>query len=165
LVDRLIAAGHRQFAIIAGPEDSFVGEERLIGARSRIAKAGLPEPSVQHGLFSYESGMAAFRALMSDSPGFDALVAVNDVMAIGAMDCAREEYGLSIPRDLSVVGFDGVDPARWLSYRLTTVRQPVRRMTEAAVAALVERIENPSLSAERRFFAGQFIPGGSARLA
>jgi DNA-binding LacI/PurR family transcriptional regulator len=102
---------------------------------------------------------------MREAPGFDALVAVNDVMAIGAMDCAREEFGLSIPGDLSVVGFDGVDPARWLSYRLTTVRQPVRRMTEAAVAALVERIENPALSTERRFFAGQFIEGGSARLA
>jgi DNA-binding LacI/PurR family transcriptional regulator len=163
LIDRLLAAGHRRFAIIAGPQDSFVGEERLLGARSRIANAGLPEPLVEHGLYSYESGMAAFRALMSKNPGFDALVAVNDVMALGAMDCAREEFGLAIPDDLSVVGFDGVDPAHWLSYRLTTVRQPVRRMTEAAVAALMERIENPSLSAERRFFAGQFIQGGSSR--
>jgi DNA-binding LacI/PurR family transcriptional regulator len=164
LVDQLISAGHRKFAIIAGPEDSFVGEERLIAARNRIAKAGLPEPSVEHGLFSYESGMAAFRALMRNAPGFDALVAVNDVMAIGAMDCAREEFGLAIPQNLSVVGFDGVDPAKWLSYRLTTVRQPVRRMTEAAVAALIERIESPALSAERRFFAGELVRGGSARL-
>jgi DNA-binding LacI/PurR family transcriptional regulator len=163
LVDQLIAAGHRRFAIIAGPEDSFVGEERLLAARRRIAKAGLPEPDVEHGFFSYESGMDAFRALMGNAPGFDALVAVNDVMAIGAMDCARGEFGLSIPQDLSVVGFDGVDPAKWLSYRLTTVRQPVRRMTEAAVAALIERIESPSLSAERRFFAGQLVRGGSAR--
>lgn len=164
LVDKLIAAGHRRFAIIAGPQDSFVGQERLAGARVRIANAGLPEPILEYGLFSYESGMSAFRALKARELGFDALVAVNDVMALGAMDCARREFGMAIPDDLSIVGFDGVDPAHWLSYQLTTVRQPVRRMTEAAVTALIERIENPALSAERRFFAGQFIKGGSSRI-
>jgi DNA-binding LacI/PurR family transcriptional regulator len=51
-----------------------------------------------------------------------------------------------------------------MSYQVTTVRQPVRRMTEAAVAMLLERIERPDLSPEQRLFAGEFLPGSSARL-
>ena len=85
-------------------------------------------------------------------------------MAIGAIDCAREDYGIAVPDDLSVVGFDGVAPANWASYRLSTVRQPVRRMTEAAVAMLMERIEDPELPPEVLTFAGKRIEGSSARL-
>ena len=94
----------------------------------------------------------------------DALICANDLMAIGAIDTARDEFGLSIPDDLSIVGFDGVGPATWPSYRLTTIRQPVRRMTEAAVTMLLERIANPELPPEVRNFSGALIEGRSARL-
>jgi DNA-binding LacI/PurR family transcriptional regulator len=86
-------------------------------------------------------------------------------MAIGAIDAARDEFGLSIPDDLSIVGFDGVGPAAWPSYRVTTIRQPVRRMTDAAVTMLLERIANPKLPPEVRSFTGSLIEGRSARLA
>jgi DNA-binding LacI/PurR family transcriptional regulator len=86
-------------------------------------------------------------------------------MAIGAMDAARHEYQLSIPEDLSIVGFDGVGPAAWPSYCLTTIRQPVRRMTEAAVTMLLERIVNRELPPEVRNFSGTLIEGRSARLS
>lgn len=85
------------------------------------------------------------------------------MIAIGAIDCVRREFGLSIPGDLSIVGFDGVAPARWASYRLSTVRQPVRRMTEAAVIMVLERIEDFNLSPEVRTFAGSLVEGGAAR--
>jgi DNA-binding LacI/PurR family transcriptional regulator len=65
---------------------------------------------------------------------------------------------------VSVVGFDGSGPATWASYQLTSIRQPVGRMTEAAVSMLVERIEDPALPAERRLFNGQLIAGQSATL-
>jgi DNA-binding LacI/PurR family transcriptional regulator len=164
LVDRLLSAGHRSFAIIAGPEDSYVGEERLRAAVARLAQAGLASPPIARGEYSYESGGEAFRELMAVKARYDALICVNDTMAIGAIDCAREEFGLSIPDDLSVVGFDGVDPARWASYRLTSIRQPVGRMAEAAIETLLQRIENPDITPERRLFSGQLIVGRSARL-
>ena len=94
----------------------------------------------------------------------DALICANDLMAIGAIDCARTQFGIQVPQDLSVVGFDGVAPAAWASYRLSTVRQPVRRMSEAAVSMLMERIEDPALPPEVRTFAGALIEGESARL-
>ncbi len=164
LVDGMIAAGCRRFAIIGGPADSVVGEARADGARDRLALAGIHDVPIDRGDFSYESGHDAACRLLARGP-LDAIVAANDVMALGAMDAARIEFGLAIPGDLSVVGFDGVAPAKWRSYRLTTVRQPVDRMTAAAIEMLFERIENPELGPERRLFSGDLIAGATARLA
>ena len=85
-------------------------------------------------------------------------------MAIGCIDEAREGYGLTVPDDISVVGFDGVGPARFAAYDVMTVRQPVQRMTQSAASMLIERIENPELSPEKRSFSGMLIRGSSARL-
>ena len=103
--------------------------------------------------------------MMMTDRRLDALICANDLMAIGAIDSARHAFGIEVPGDLSVVGFDGVGPAAWSAYQVATVRQPVGRMTEATVAMLIERMEEPTLPPERRLFAGQFIPGRSARLA
>ena len=95
----------------------------------------------------------------------DAIICANDLMALGAIDAARHDFKLELPRDLSIVGFDGVSPASWPSYLLTTVRQPVNRMTEAAVDMILERIEAPGLPPETRSFSGELLLGKSARLA
>ncbi len=164
LVERLIAAGHSKFGIIAGPDDSYVSQERVRGARQRLNELG-HKPQVVAGAFDYESGEAGLGALMAMTDGkLDALICANDLMAIGAIDGARVKFGLDVPKDLSIVGFDGVAPAMWASYRLSTVRQPVRRMTEAAVSMIMERIDDPELPPEVRTFAGKLIVGASARL-
>lgn len=164
LVGGLIAAGHRRIGLIGGPEDSYVGEERLRAAHAIITAAGLPEPPVARGSFSYASGAEAMRQLFADGHRLDAVVAVNDSMGLGALDVARHELGLDVPDSVSIVGFDGVGPATWSAYQLTSMRQPVRRMVEATVAMLVERIERPGLPPERRMFPGELLPGRSARL-
>ena len=164
LVDRLLAAGHRRFGIITGPDDSYVSQERLRGALGRLRAAGT-EPEIVGGAFDYASGEAGLKQLMLKCRNrLDALICANDLTAIGAIDCARNVFGLGVPDQLSIVGFDGVGPATWSSYSVTTIRQPVRRMTEAAVAMLIERIDDPALTPERRLFAGHFVPGLSARL-
>lgn len=162
LIDGLIAAGCRRFAIIGGPPDSAVGEARMAGALARLARAGLADVPVDRGDFSYDGGFAAAERLLQRAP-LDAICAVNDVMALGAMDAARA-LDLAVPGDVSVVGFDGVAPATWRAYDLTTIRQPVGRMAEAAVAMLLERIESPGVQPARRLFSGDLIRGGSARL-
>jgi DNA-binding LacI/PurR family transcriptional regulator len=163
LVDRLIEAGHQRFVILSGPGDSYVSNQRVEGALTRLAHHGL-SAEVFPGRFDHESGAEGLRTAMKLRNRPDALICANDLMAIGAIDAARDEFDLSIPQDLSVVGFDGVGPAAWPSYRLTTVRQPVRRMTEAAVTMLLERIANPDLPPEVRSFTGSLIEGRSARL-
>ena len=164
LVDGMVASGCHRFAIIGGPEDSAVGEARVAGARARLAIAGLADIPLERGDFSYEGGYAAAHRLFARGR-FDALIAANDVMALGAMDAARINMKLRVPDDIAIVGFDGVAPAMWRSYCLTTVRQPVGRMTAAAIAMLFDRIEDASIGPERRLFAGDLIAGNSARLA
>ena len=164
LVERLWAAGHRRFGIIAGPEDSFVGEDRRRAALERLALEGVNEVPVVRGDFSYDSGRRGRAELASLDREIEAVICVNDIMAVGAIDAAREQLRRRVPEDLSIVGFDGSDPAGWSSYRVTSVRQPVRRMTEAAVDMLMERLADASTPAERRLFAGELVTGASAKL-
>ena len=164
LVEALVEGDHHVFGIISGPADSYVGEERVEAARRRLHQLGR-DCQIVRGNFDYASGDAALRDLMRITDRkLDALICANDLMAIGAIDSARINFGIEVPQDLSVVGFDGVGPATWLAYQVTTIRQPVRRMTEAAVAMLLERIEQPGLSPEQRLFAGELLTGSSARL-
>lgn len=165
LVERLVAAGHRRFAILSGPADNVVAEERRLAALGALAAAGIGDVPEERGDFSYTSGHHALIRLHERCGPLDTVIAVSDHMAIGAIDAARITLGLAIPDDLSVVGFDGAEPARWGSYDLTTVRQPVQRMTEAAVAMLMERIEDSTALPEQRLFTGALLRGSSARIA
>ncbi len=163
LVDMLVEAGHREFGIISGPDDSTVGQERVRGAIARLGHHDLQACVVQGG-FDYDSGRIGFDTLYEQTgKKLDAIVCANDLMAIGAIDGARAQE-LTLRADISVVGFDGVAPAAWHSYQLTTIRQPVRRMAEAAVSMVLERTEKPDLPPEIRSFAGFLIEGASARI-
>jgi len=166
LVNRLVEAGHKTFGLISGPEDSAASVERTQGALERLNELNIKSVTVVPGDYSYESGASGLLELKNKLGKLpDAVVCASDVMAIGCMDAARYRLGVKVPDDLSVVGFDGVGPAQWQSYDLTTVRQPVRRMTEAAVSMILERVEEPELPPEKRTFSGILVDGGSARLA
>ena len=164
LVDALWASGHRRFGIVAGPEDSSVGEDRRRAAVERLAHEGHGKVPTVRGDFSYAGGRDGLEQLARLAPDLEAVICVNDQMAAGAIDAARETLGRRVPEDMSIVGFDGSAPASWSSYRVTSIRQPVGRMTEAAVGMLMERLADPAAPAERRLFAGEFLRGHSARL-
>jgi DNA-binding LacI/PurR family transcriptional regulator len=165
LVKRLVGAGHKTFGIISGPVDSAVSVERSQSALDNLTELGVKNTAVVVGDYSYDSGAAGLRSLEQKIGKLpDAVICANDVMAIGCMDEARFRYGLDVPKDISIVGFDGVGPARWSSYDLTTVAQPVQRMADAAVSMICERISNPELPPEKRMFSPVMVPGNSARL-
>jgi len=165
LVSRLAAAGHKRFAIIGGPTDSVVGQERTKGARERLAELSLAAPLVVEGNYDYHSGAEGLREIVRQLGGVpDAIICGNDVMAIGCVDTARHELGLDVPAKLSVVGFDGVETSTWLSYNLTTLRQPVQMMAQAAADMLMALIAKPDSSPEKRVFSAQFIEGGTSTL-
>ncbi|MBP1202146.1 DNA-binding LacI/PurR family transcriptional regulator [Duganella sp. 1411] len=165
LVSRLAAAGHRRFGIIAGTEDSTVANERRRGACERLAELGLPPPVVVPGQSDYRSGGAGLKAIIEQMGRVpDAIICGSDVMAIGCLDCARHELGIDVPGRLSVAGFDAVEPSNWLSYNLTTLRQPMPKMATAAADLLCAVIDRHESQAERRVFSAQFIEGATARL-
>ena len=165
MVSRLAAAGHKRFAIISGPKDSVVGQERTRGALARLTELNLKTPLVVEGNYDYASGANGLREIIRKlgcAP--DAIICGNDVTAIGCVDTARHEFKLDVPGKLSVVGFDGVEPAAWLSYNLTTMRQPVQIMAQAAADMLTALIAAPNTAPEKRVFSAQFVEGGTSRL-
>jgi LacI family xylobiose transport system transcriptional regulator len=145
----LIDLGHRDIAIITGPEDMMVATARLSGFRAALDGAGIPlQPEfVRHGAFHHRDGVEQGHALLSLPKPPTAIFATADVHAFGVYEAARA-LGVSIPTRLSVVGFDDLQIASWVSPALTTVRVPIAEMAEQA-AQLALRLrdeEEPSIS-------------------
>lgn len=150
----LVSIGHRRIACVSGPLDSHVAEMRLSGFRDVMApyfaKEGLELADyIAYGAFDYDGGREAADQLLSRlDPLPSAIFACSDQQAIGVLRVAADR-GLTVPRDLSVVGFDGIMLSDLVTPRLTTVVQPVAEIAEAAVAMLLEHKEgaNPASSA------------------
>ena len=111
-----------------------------------------------------EEARIAARNMFSKSVMPDAVFVANDHMAFAVMDVLRFELGLSVPDDVSVVGYDDVQLASWTSYDLTTVRQPVNRMISETIAILMARIEQGNSKLRNVELDGALIVRGSARI-
>lgn len=136
--EHLLSLGHREIACITGPLDIAIVRDRFGSFREALVIGGgnLPENSVFQGDFSYQSGEQGVQKLLSTGSRFSALWALNDYMAVGALNALRAE-GLRVPEDVSVMGLDNVD-CSWMSRpQLTTIEQPFRQMCEEAVRILV----------------------------
>jgi len=94
----------------------------------------------------------------------DAVFVANDHMAFAVMDVLRQDLGLSIPEDVSVVGFDDVPPASWGAYSLTTVRQRANVMVESTVSMLLDQINKKTRHAQRLTIECPLIVRGSAQI-
>ena len=162
LVDQLVGAGHRRFGLMAGLESGRVAVERSKFFLQKLHERGFDDTISVSCDYEYRTARRAFAELM-DKMGSapDAVIAVTDGLAIASIDEARGNFGLDVPGDLSITGFDGVRIAGFQPYNLTTVRLPRRRMANAAVTMLLEHIENPDLPPELRTFSGIPMPGHS----
>lgn len=147
----LLDLGHTRIAHLAGNQRTRTAQERCEGYQSALLAAGLPydERMVAWGDFTYDSGLAMAQVLLGRSPRPTAIFAANDLIAFGAMRAA-EDGGLSLPDDLSVVGFDDIPMASVLRPGLTTIRQPAYEMGRLAITMLLERIEGRVTGAGRK---------------
>ena len=161
LIDHLCDFGHEHIALLHGPEDGMVGRERLVIVKTLLAARGITPCAEVRGDYTYESASSAVQELMKDAPQTTAIISANDMMGMGAVDELRHVMGRSVPGDVSVGSFDGLGSARFASYERTTVRQPIGRMTDAAVSMLLARIEDPELTMEKHVLAGAFLQGTS----
>lgn len=135
----LLSLGHRRIAVIGGPAGILCSRARVDGFRAAMDEAGVPiDPSlVSHGAFQVDEGIATGRALLARPDRPTAIITGNDLQALGVYQAAREAR-LHIPEDLSVVGFDDLPVARWVGPPLTTVRQPLIEMAEAAAELVLD---------------------------
>ena len=137
----LLELGHKDIAYISGPTDKCDASLRLEGHKRALSEAGLPtNPQlIFNGDYSEEDGKIGLLELMARDVPFTALVCANDWMASGAISCARD-LGMSLPHDLSVVGFDDVVFAHHVFPRLTTVSNPIAEMAEMSAKYILNKV-------------------------
>ena len=143
-MESLIAMGHRKFVIVGGDrETSDTSRLRYEGCLQALRKHGIAydeELDYQGVRFSCQDGYNATQKLIADGRDFTALFAVADVMAIGAVR-ALYNNGLRVPRDVSVMGYDGLPLGTFLVPQLSTVHQDGKQMARRSVEILIDSIE------------------------
>ncbi|MGB6986587.1 MAG: LacI family DNA-binding transcriptional regulator [Candidatus Aquilonibacter sp.] len=138
-IEYLLSQGHRRIGIISSPPKIIGTRERIAGAKRAFARAGIPwsDDLVVDGDHRRASGASACETLLARAPDVTAIFAMSDEMALGVYDVAHKR-GLSIPEDLSVVGYDDTTLSRDVAPALTTVIYPnselARRAMEACLA-------------------------------
>jgi LacI family repressor for deo operon, udp, cdd, tsx, nupC, and nupG len=162
-VTHLAALGHRRIGLAVGPKRFIPVQRKIEGFMASTADVlGMSGPDaqrlIQHSLFTLEGGQAAAGALIAS--GCTAIVCASDMMALGAIRTARG-LGLSVPRDVSVVGFDDSTLIAFTDPPLTTIRQPVAAMSQAAVNALLEAIGGTPAPHSEFVFLPELVVRGS----
>jgi len=139
----LLALGHTRIAFASGPTYYLPAVHKADGWESALLAAGIARDGlVQHEDFTVEGGLRAGRKLLALPNRPTGIICSNDLMAIGVLQAASEA-GLSVPGDLSVVGFDGIEAAAWTNPPLTTIEQPIDDIAQTAVDSLRVLIEAP----------------------
>lgn len=147
----LIELGHTRIGMISGPEDMLCSVARVDGYRSALERAGIafnPE-LLRVGDFHVAGGQRAAEELLELPHPPTAIFAGSDLQACGVYEAARL-LGLRVPDELSVVGYDDLRLARWVGPPLTTIRQPLTEMAEAATRLLLQMSEDPDPSLNQR---------------
>lgn len=146
VVNHLVNRGHKKIACITG-EVAISGDaaDRLREFQQAMGRYGfrIPEKYVVGGDFSKGSGTRAMKKLLALSDGPTAVFASNDLMALGAWDSIAEE-GLTVGKDIALVGFDDIPQASAPPYFLTTIRQDYRAISTQAARILIEKIQHPN---------------------
>ncbi len=137
--EHLLGLGHRRIGIITGPEDVACARDRLDGYRSALQRAGvaIDESLARFGDFHVDGGRVGAESLLSLPQPPTAIFAGCDEQAYGVYEAARQR-GMTVPDDLSVVGFDDVALCTWVQPHLTTVRQPLYEMAREATRLVLD---------------------------
>lgn len=145
----LIDLGHRRIAHIAGTPNAASSAHRISGYKDALAAAGIPFDAelVIEGDFSMQSGADAMERLLQLEDPPTGVFAGNDEMAFGAVKTARS-HGLSVPEDLSMVGFDDQTTAAFYNPPLTTIHTPCRELGRRSTQELVEQIAGREVTEE-----------------
>lgn len=145
-VNYLIGLGHRRIGILGGNRDSQAANTRCCGCRRAFEQHHMEfsyERQYEEALFSMEEGYRAMLRLLDKLPGMTAVFAMSDVMAVGALRAIRDR-GLAVPDDISVMGFDGIELGKYLTPKLSTVRQAREKIAVRSVEILLANINGES---------------------
>jgi DNA-binding LacI/PurR family transcriptional regulator len=164
VADFLVRGGHEKIAYIAGAEDASTNRDREAGFYKGLAEHGMTAIGRSVGGYSFEGAADAARDLFSRKDRPDGIFVANDHMAFSVMDVIRDELGLRIPEDVSIIGYDDVPEASWKGYNLTTVSQSPMRMIEEAVSILSEQIEERAVRKRAAVLPAKIVVRKSAKI-
>lgn len=157
--EHLVHLGHRALTWLAGPDDIPQVAEREAGIVAACASAGIALTRIPAGQMTTSAGEAAMATALAGGHRTTALVCANDLLALGAIR-ALTRAGLTVPHDVSVVGYDDIDFASAAAVPLTSVRQPKYELGSAAAKLVIGECEDPASHAHQRV---QFQPQLVAR--
>lgn len=141
-VEYLYSIGHRRIAHIAGAQHSYCGSKRIEGYKASMKKLGLHQRDdyiIDGGYFTFEGGYRAMKKLLSLNEPPTAVFVAGDLMAVGAIRAVQDK-NLNVPSDISVIGFDDIDLARYINPSLTTIKQDTELMGKVAADLLTDYI-------------------------
>ncbi len=147
----LVALGHKRIGLVAGPDEAGTAQQRELGYLDAMADHDLDRgPAlIASGDYSFESGVSAGRLLLEVSPRPTAIFAANDAMAAGVIHAAHA-WGISVPQDLSIIGFEDTQIAAHIWPPLTTVHVPAAVMACGAVFKMIYPDQAETLPADFR---------------
>lgn len=140
----LVESGCERIAMVSGTPKTGANEERIQGFLEGLEEMGKHLWMAEDGVFSYDSGCLAATRLFSSGTPPDGVFCLNDEIALGLMDTARVQFGLSIPKDLSVIGYDDIPISGWPTYKLSTIKQPTDQLIKECVDAILTLRDFPN---------------------
>ncbi|WP_305984734.1 LacI family DNA-binding transcriptional regulator [Roseibium sp. MMSF_3544] len=143
--EHLIASGCRKLAVVTPERSSYSVNGRALAFEQIANDAGVPVVRIAWGTQSYDGGLAASAYVNKVRSEVDGVFCTADYLALGVMDGLRHEYGLRIPEDLQLIGYDDIVQASWKSYDMTTVVQSRHELCEITLNLLMQRLEEPDL--------------------
>lgn len=152
-VDILIENGHRHIGLITGPEEIYTAKERCLGYEASLLEAGIEMDAglVVHSDYTIRGAVSGVERLLDAHPEMTALFAANYEMTMGAM-IVLNERGISIPQELSVIGFDNREFARALHPALTIITQPTEAIAAQAAGMMLCRLEQGAQTATQEIY-------------
>ncbi len=163
LTRHLLELGYRNIAFIQGPGDVATAVGRLEGYKKALQEWGLkpPERGLEPGDYTFEGGYKAAKRLLRRGQ-FDAIIAANDLMAIGTLYALRER-GIAVPEEIGLAGFDDIPMASWVHPRLTTIAIPAYKIGREAMKLLTYGLHGKPLPTKLKLLPTRLIRGHSCK--
>ena len=154
----LLGLGHKRIAMLTGPSDWNSARDRREGYIQALQANGVsPDPElIIEAAWLHRDGYLGMQMLLEKKVPFSAVFAQNDRLARGAIS-ALHQAGLRVPEDVSVIGYDDVPEAEFSDPPLTTIRQPMKEIGQAATRLLIQMIENPETSPTQVLFDTELV--------
>jgi DNA-binding LacI/PurR family transcriptional regulator len=151
--EALLRRGYRSLGLLGGPEAATSTQDRAAGFLAGLGDMPVTLSYAED--YTFDAGRAAMQRLLAGSPA-QAYFCGDDLLAVGALS-AIEDAGLTVPGDIGLIGLNDMEMSRWQNIGLTTIRQPVAEIIDAAINLVVATIEDPERKPETRLFPCQVI--------